>query len=216
MKAWMFALLAGRRPQLVSQTFAANGVLVVPASVNAVDMTGFGARGVNGSSYPSRNVSMIVVDVDVANIVGNGPSTPLTWEQLAGTVESIANQVRASGFGSSNSAVGYTGYLGDNTAYFRTFTVNWQGASGVSTSYPLWGSGPIRSRGFGAVNYTQPGGTNPPTTGTAATGAGKTFPGSTGNVAQTPVTFTNVAVTPGASYNIVVPTGGSVTISYYV
>ena len=57
--------------------------------------------------------------------------------------------------------------------------------------------------------------TLPPTTGASATAFGKTFPGSTGNVAQTTTTFTNVAVTANASYSIVVPTGGSVTITYY-
>jgi hypothetical protein len=57
--------------------------------------------------------------------------------------------------------------------------------------------------------------TNPPTTGASATGIGRTFPGSTGNVAQTTTGFSGVAVTAGTSYNLVIPAGGLITINYY-
>ncbi|MDF3073471.1 MAG: hypothetical protein K0S54_1138 [Alphaproteobacteria bacterium] len=64
---------------------------------------------------------------------------------------------------------------------------------------------------FTDTSYT----TNTPIkTGASATGFGKTFPGSTGNVAQTPVSFSDIPVTPGSSYSIVVPSGGSITITY--
>lgn len=61
-----------------------------------------------------------------------------------------------------------------------------------------------------SYNYTPP-----PTTGSAATGLGKTFPGSTGNVSQTQTSFLDVAVTAGTSYNLVIPAGGLITINYY-
>lgn len=64
------------------------------------------------------------------------------------------------------------------------------------------------------VEYFNLSETNEPTTGTAATGFGKTFPGGYAGPAPTS-TYNNVVVTPGASYNIVVPAGGSVTITYY-
>lgn len=57
--------------------------------------------------------------------------------------------------------------------------------------------------------------TEPNTTGASATGFGLTFPGSTGDVAQTPVSFSNVAVSGGASYALNIPSGGSITITYY-
>lgn len=56
----------------------------------------------------------------------------------------------------------------------------------------------------------------PATRGASATGLGKTFPGSLGNVPQTATSFPNVPVTGGASYNIVVPAGGLVTVTYYL
>ncbi len=55
----------------------------------------------------------------------------------------------------------------------------------------------------------------PATRGASATGLGKTFPGSLGNVQQTETSFANVPVTGGASYNIVVPAGGLITVTYY-
>jgi hypothetical protein len=55
---------------------------------------------------------------------------------------------------------------------------------------------------------------DPATTGSSATGFGKTFPGGTGGPASS-TSFNNVAVTPGAPYNLVIPAGGSITISYY-
>ena len=61
-----------------------------------------------------------------------------------------------------------------------------------------------------SYNYTQP-----PTTGTSATGLSRTFPGSTGDVAQTTTGFSGVAVTAGTSYNLVIPAGGLITINYY-
>ena len=54
----------------------------------------------------------------------------------------------------------------------------------------------------------------PATTGAAASGFGKTFPGGTGGPA-TPQSFKDVAVTPGQQFSITVPSGGSITISYY-
>lgn len=56
--------------------------------------------------------------------------------------------------------------------------------------------------------------TTPATTGAAATGFGKTFPGGVGGPASAQ-SFSDVAVVAGQSYNIVVPAGGSITISYY-
>ncbi|WP_371763383.1 hypothetical protein [Massilia sp.] len=53
------------------------------------------------------------------------------------------------------------------------------------------------------------------TTGASATAFGKTFPGSTGNVAPTTTTFSDIPITPGATYNIVVPAGGTLTITYF-
>lgn len=55
----------------------------------------------------------------------------------------------------------------------------------------------------------------PATRGASATGLGKTFAGSLGNVQQTETSFANVPVTGGASYNIVVPAGGRITVTYY-
>lgn len=61
------------------------------------------------------------------------------------------------------------------------------------------------------TSYTSGGGT---TTGAAASAFGKTFPGSTGNVAQTATSLTNIAVTPNQAYPITVPAGGSITITW--
>lgn len=54
----------------------------------------------------------------------------------------------------------------------------------------------------------------PATTGASATGLGRSFPGSTGNIAPPTTNFQNVAVTPGANNNIIVPSGGRITISW--
>lgn len=53
----------------------------------------------------------------------------------------------------------------------------------------------------------------PATRGASASGLGKTFQGSLGNVPQTTTTFTAVPVT-ASSNPIVVPTGGTITISW--
>jgi hypothetical protein len=53
-----------------------------------------------------------------------------------------------------------------------------------------------------------------PSTGAAATAFSKSFPGSTGNVAQSTTQYNNIAVVPGRSYTIVVPTGGRVWFTY--
>lgn len=176
MKAWLFALIAGRRPQLVTVPFTANGVLVVPASVNAVDMSGFGARGTNASTgSPSIN--------EIRTLYGTRRST--------GVREIISE---------SNSRKPFT----EQASYCNP--------ENITPSDPIYSSNQT------CFTYDQflPGSSTPATRGASATGVGKTFLGSLGNVVQTPTVFTNVAVTPGASYNIVVPTGGSVTISYYV
>jgi len=180
MKAWMFALLAGRRPQLVSVPFTANGVLVVPASVNAVSMSGYGSRGVNGSTSRVRQYKR---DITYYGVRKSDGVTVVDFQQLARETSGV-NPVFA--YCDAPVSTGPTSEYSSTQACYDNF---------VDTSY----------------DYT-----SPPTTGASATGVGKTFPGSTGNVAQTPTVFTNVAVTPGASYNIAVPTGGSVTISYYV
>jgi hypothetical protein len=52
-----------------------------------------------------------------------------------------------------------------------------------------------------------------PTTGAAATGFGKTFPGSMGNVTQTTTVYTNIPLTD-PQYPITVPAGGSITITW--
>lgn len=173
MKAWMFALLAGRRPQLVTQTFTANGVLVVPASVNAVDMTGFGARGQNA------------------------------YEEEGYREDKYFNIRYRDGTIGQDTATDSEYGIGPPPAPYCGPWVNTPSDPNIEqlqTCYAYYPS-----------NYDVSA-----TRGASATGIGKTFPGSLGNVAQTPTVFTNVAVTPGASYNIVVPTGGSVTISYYV
>jgi hypothetical protein len=152
-------------------------VLVVPASVNVVDMSGYGARGVNaqsGYSYyyevrstygirRSDGAAILLFTRDPEFRVGISPT---------GYCESPTPAPTDPEYSALYSCYGYQG---------QTTTPD-----------------------------------QPATRGASATGIGKTFPGSLGNVAQTPTVFTNVAVTPGASYNIVVPTGGSVTISYYV
>ncbi len=55
----------------------------------------------------------------------------------------------------------------------------------------------------------------PPKTGAPATAFGKTFPGSTGNVAPPVASYAGIAVTPSEPCPIVVPAGGSITITYY-
>ncbi|QYG03892.1 hypothetical protein [Massilia sp. NP310] len=66
---------------------------------------------------------------------------------------------------------------------------------------------------YSDASYTE---NKPPTTGTSATGLGKTFPGSYGDTAPAKTSLPSVPVTGGASYNIVVPAGGLVTVTYYL
>lgn len=180
MKPWFLALVLGRRPQLVTQTFTTNGVLVVPASVNAVNMSGYGARGVNGST---SRVNQYKRDIIYYGVRKSDGVTEIAFQEFGVTAEGLTPSFA---YCDAPAPTGPTSEYSSTQACYSNF---------VDTSYDF---------------------TTPPTTGASATGVGKTFPGSTGNVAQTPTVFANVAVTPGASYNIVVPTGGSVTISYYV
>jgi hypothetical protein len=179
MKPWLLALVLGRRPQLVEQTFTANGVLVVPASVSAVNMSGYGARGVDGSS---GRVTQYTRSENYYNV-----------RRSDGGYEQVGQRSGVQASGTKPSA-DYCDPL-------------------VPITGTIYSAGQICYYNFVDNSYNF---NNPATRGASATGIGKTFLGSLGNVAQTPVPFTNVAVTPGASYNIVVPTGGSVTISYYV
>lgn len=53
------------------------------------------------------------------------------------------------------------------------------------------------------------------TTGASATGFGRAFPGSTGDVAPNTTQHSNITVTPGQTYPVVIPSGGRITITYY-
>jgi hypothetical protein len=176
----MLALVVGRRRQPVTVTFTANDVLPVPQGVSAVDMTGYGARGVNGSSGTVTQYRRRLTVYGVRRSDGATVTAFSELQKLSGTKPALGSYCDPQVETPSNPT------YSSNQACYSEFT---------DTSY----------------SYT-----TPPTTGASATGIGKTFPGSLGNVTQTPVTFNNISVTSGSSYNIVVPAGGSITISYYI
>lgn len=180
MKPWFMALALGRRPQLVTKTFTANGTLVVPAGVAAVNISGNGARGTN--SAPVR-IDQHKRDITYYGVRKSDGVTVVDFQQY-GRETSGVNPVFA--YCDPPLGTAPSSPYSSTQACYSNF---------VDTSY----------------NYTPP-----PTTGAAATGLGKSFPGSTGDVAQTTTSFTNVPVTGGASYNIVVPAGGLVTVTYYL
>lgn len=216
MKPWMLAILAGAR-EPITKTYKENTRVVIPVNVARLEsVIGAGAPGAPGTTIPAQEVSFVAADVQVTNIVGRGPYAPRTWESIRSEVENIANQVRASpAVGSSNSGcVNYSGYLGDNTAFYNYLSRSWSGATNISTSFAGWGTGVINSRGLAFVSYVRPASTTGPTTGAAATGFGQTFAGGTGGAA-TPREVKGVAVTPGAPYDLVIPVDGSITITYY-
>lgn len=173
-----FATMSSRRP--MSQTFTANSTVTLPAGTTQVDMTGYGARGVNAKTVyrqqykrdvtyygKRRSDGVVVVDFQQFDQEVSGPM-PVTTAYCDAPV-----------------ATGSQSEYSSTQACYSNF----------------------RDTSYNDVT--------PATTGASATGIGKTFPGSTGNVQQTPVGFSNVPVTAGTPYNLVIPSGGSITINYY-
>lgn len=173
-----FNTMSSRRP--VSVPYTSNTTVTFPAGVFQVDMTGYGARGADASSFRVQQYKRDVIIYGVRRSDGGTQviSTSL-GEQTSGATPSFSYCDPPQPTSSSNQTFSSTRVCYSN---------------------------------FVDTSYTQ---ATPATTGASATGISKTFPGSTGNVAQTPVGFTNVPVTAGTPYNLVIPSGGSITINYY-
>lgn len=163
----------------MSQTFTQNGTVTFPAGVTSVDMSGYGARGANGSTGRVRQYKR---DITYYGVRKSDGATVVDFQQFG---REVSGAMPSAAYCDPPVPTGPGSEYSSTQACYSNF---------VDTSY----------------DYT-----NPPTTGASATGLGKTFPGSTGNVAQTPTGFAAVPVTPGTSYNLVVPSGGSLTINYY-
>jgi len=132
---------------------------------------------------------------------------------------------KASGKGAAGSPGGeYTGYYfkGGVISYYKGGVLQFQGVTGDER---IFGNKPadycdpvsyVPGPGYDASQtcWSHWDEVTEKTTGAAATGFGKTFPGGTGGPAPT-TTFNNVPVTPGASYNLNIPAGGSITITYW-
>jgi hypothetical protein len=173
MKPWMFALVFGRRPQLVTVPFTSNGTLAVPPSISAVNISGNGAPG----SPATPGVAGYTLKTDTILYRKDGGT-----ETFSDTQEGTGSPPGPSMCDPYEPISGSDTYNGQIVC--RTYTSKTTGGS-------------------------------PATTGAAASGLGKTFPGGVG-VTATPASYSNVAVTPGSNPPITVPAGASITITYYI
>ena len=221
---------------LTTVTFTSTTTWTAPPYVNnLVTMTG------HGTNASSDDYSSDTNSVSLYRTYNNAPVTNITdthdWSELYNGLQSWISYVNTGTPGTRGGPIdtfygnqyqirsnntyqvwnNFPAAVSSASTYFQigtgannsTFTVP---ASGTITNANTTDSGTIR------VSYSALylGGN-----GTAATGAGQTFPGgtynfSTGIGGAAPTTnFSNITVTPNLSYSIVVPSGASISISFY-
>jgi hypothetical protein len=186
MQPWLFAMVAGARVRQ-TRTFTANTTWAAPASTTRLEsIVGIGTAGTPGT--PAYD------------------DPPITkYRQYTIKFYTYAR------------ADGGDPYLTNTVTYGATMDAPGESTSSVQTA-PMTGtySSVTVTTVVGYEAISVPGAhhdAEPPTTGAAASGFGKTFPGGVGGPA-TAVTYNLVPVTPGGSYNVVVPAGGSITITW--
>lgn len=174
--------------ELKKQTFTSNGTFTPPAGTTYIARAvGSGARGSNGYYYDTQSYKKVTTQYNVRND-WNPPQT----------------------ISFTPTTTYHSGPLPSSYCDPRTpYTVTAPGPGGLSQTYTNYS--------FTCYDHTDTSssGYQPPTTGTATTAFGRTFPGSYGNVAVTPTEFLNIPVTPLTPYAIRVPSGGSLTIEWY-
>jgi hypothetical protein len=186
MKPWLFAMFGSVRTSH-TQTFTANATFTVPIAVGVINITGKGQNGIAGTP-----------EYDDPPITKYRQFTlkTYTYARRDGGDPYITQTVT---YGATSDSPGETTQTVENATI----------ASGTYSAVTV----------VTVVLYepiSVPGAHHPaeaPTTGAAASGFGKTFPGGVGTNAAT-ITYNNAPVTRGATYNIVVPSGGFITITY--
>lgn len=158
----------------------------------------------------TNNGQSVTIPAGVSNLV------LVSGQGAAGTPESMEyNQIysdKVTIYNRRNDAGGFVTTLDGGTTY--AFGPTPQDYCTPESNYT--GSGGVVNQTWECHDFTDHSGysTTPATTGAAATGFGKTFPGGVGGPA-TNTTFENVAVTPGQAHPLNIPAGASITITYY-
>lgn len=211
MNVALFLAMAGRKRDLVTETFNADATWVAPASVSS--LASVVGHGVNGTAGTTTARSATCVSV-VYGGTGWANSGYVLWSEANGSAQSAKSTLDGSVDGSFSKVTVFQGT--DNTYATTSNPVSFSNASsGGTLSYGgSWAySGSINASGSATVSWTQ---TTPGSAGAAATGFSYSFAGGAAGAVAPSATYNNVAVTPGASYNVVVPTGATIQISYYL
>lgn len=201
MQAWMMAL-AARKPTLVTRTFTSSTTWTTPFGVsNLASVTGRGGS--------TTNAAVVSVAVTYSPTGSGVPGSSATWANFQSVKDS--NQSAMSAGGSCTIQQSYATVYADGTnngvtVYPTTLTGVVAGSASTVTSGGWASSGPVTSSGEADINYQQ--------YGTATSGFGLSYAGSTGSGAEVR-TDSNIAITENTAYTLTIPVGGSITVTYY-
>lgn len=221
---------------LTTVTFTSTTTWTAPPYVsNLVTMTGHGTNASSDDYSSDTYYTNLYTTYNTATTTTT--STPHDWSELYNNLQGWISYINTgSGRGSPIGRYFFVSYnIRSNNTYSQFQTPPTAGSDGFASEYFQYGTAADSSSfsvpSSGTITYantTNGGEINiswKPVylggNGTAATGAGQTFPGGTYNFSTGigggyPTTnFSNITVTPNLSYSIVVPSGASISISFY-
>lgn len=214
MKPWLMALAFASGRRLLTQTLTSTDTSwTAPDGVTVIEeLRGRGSAG-EAATYEPENITISSVSRRSAQSGGSATTRGTVFNAAAPETEKFR--------GSGARSVSYTqrtytvgpDNLVQSTSTARTARVrgdridsSFTGGTAASQITYDDSSATVRVR----IEVRQNG-----STGAAATGFGKTFPGGFDGPASF-TTFTKVAIVPGQAYPVSIPVGGSIIISYYV
>lgn len=222
-------LFASQAEEVVNVRYTSSQTITIPPGVTKIDrMVGAGARGQDGTSgYYNPPTNHNTYAQSVAGYDFSSPNTfpgTLTWDQAQNAHQEAVNKLNNGGSGSWTRR-GYeqytNGFVVTNETMYYSNVVPGSASAYFSGGWKY--SGNIAHPDF-AFSYVQwqeygsyvPG--TPPSTGASSvfgsgTSAARSFPGSTGNVAVSPTTYTDVPITAG-NYSLSIPSGGYIELTY--
>lgn len=213
--------------ETITQTFYTSQTWVCPLDVIKINRAeGMGARGqAEIPGYYDPNVNKRIYITHVSAFDAAGPTNAVTpgslrWEDVQGSMYVALNKVNSGGTGTMlrYDFFDYTnGWASQQWSESYTNAVPGTGSLDFSAGWKTTGFIAYPDFAYAYLNWQERGTYHPPipaTTGASATGFGRTFPGSTGDVQPTITAYTDIPVTPGTGYALSIPAGGFITITY--
>lgn len=228
MRLMHLAVVAGRIPNQVTQSFTTSQTWTAPATTTSVNLTGRGQDGTAAvAPYygPSTSRTSGVAGIHGFNRSGNPYATTNTpgawdWGLSQADAPSARNTINAGGSGSfyqSTISQFDTSFHTDYSSVAFTDAIPGSASTSVTAGWKTSGAVVDGDSGFSSVSWLEYGtyyAGSSATNGSDTVGFGHTFAGGMGGAA-TSANFASVAVTPGNSYPMTIPAGGSITIVYF-